>query len=275
MRLCSIASGSSGNCIYVGSNEANILVDAGISGKKIENGLKELSVDPKKLDGILVTHEHIDHIAGLGVMARRYHLPLYMTEKTAEAVLQTKSVGKIDTELFQTISPNRPFRINDLTVDATSIWHDAADPVCYSFESRGVKASVATDLGNYHEGIVEKLKDSDILFVEANHDINMLQVGPYPYYLKQRILSNQGHLSNERSGQLLCDIFSKNTREVFLGHLSKDNNYSELAYETVKLSLMEQGIVSEEYCFNMQVAKRDTVSKLAVVNNCITSLVGV
>lgn len=273
MRLTSIASGSSGNCIYVGSKEANILVDAGISGKKIENGLKQLEVDPKNLDGILVTHEHIDHIAGLGVMARRYHLPLYMTEKTADAVLHTKSVGKIEKDLFQTICPNRPFRIKDMNIDATSIWHDAADPVCYTMESEGVKASVATDMGNYHEGIVEKLKGSDILFVEANHDINMLQVGPYPYYLKQRILGNRGHLSNERSGQLLCDVVSNNTREVFLGHLSKDNNYSELAYETVKLSLLEQGMGSDEFKFNMQVAKRDMVSGLAVVNNRQTTLV--
>lgn len=265
MRLTSIASGSSGNCIYVGSDQANILVDAGISGKKIQNGLDTLGVDPKKLDGILVTHEHVDHIAGLGVMARRYHLPLYMTEKTAHAVLNTKSVGKIDMDLFQIIKPNQPFQIKDMKIDATSIWHDAADPVCYSMESQGVKASIATDLGNYHEGIVEKLQGSDILFLEANHDINMLQVGPYPYYLKRRILSNQGHLSNERSGQLLCDIFSNNTKEVFLGHLSKDNNYSELAYETVKLVLAEQGIMAEHDQFNLQVANRDTVSKLAVV----------
>ena len=263
MKLTSIASGSSGNCIYVGSDEANILVDAGISGKKIENGLKELSVEPKSLDGILVTHEHIDHVAGLGVMARRYHLPLYMTEKTAQAVCNIKSVGKIDHELFQVITPDRPFRIRDITIDATSIWHDAADPVCYTMDSGGVRASIATDMGNDHEGIVEKLKGSDILFIEANHDINMLQVGPYPYYLKRRILSNRGHLSNERSGQLLCDIMTENTREVFLGHLSKDNNYSELAYETVKISLLENGMVPEE--FHMQVAKRDMVSGLAVV----------
>ena len=263
MKLTSIASGSSGNCIYLGSDEANILVDAGISGKKIENGLKELSVEPKSLDGILVTHEHIDHVAGLGVMARRYHLPLYMTEKTAQAVCNIKSVGKIDHELFQVITPDCPFRIRDITIDATSIWHDAADPVCYTMESGGVRASIATDMGNYHEGIVEKLKGSDILFIEANHDINMLQVGPYPYYLKRRILSNRGHLSNERSGQLLCDIMTENTREVFLGHLSKDNNYSELAYETVKISLLENGMIPEE--FHMQVAKRDMVSGLAVV----------
>ncbi len=263
MKLTSIASGSSGNCIYVGSDEANILVDAGISGKKIENGLKELSVEPKSLDGILVTHEHMDHVAGLGVMARRYHLPLYMTEKTAQAVCNIKSVGKIDHELFQVITPDCPFRIRDITIDATSIWHDAADPVCYTMESGGVRASIATDMGNYHEGIVEKLKGSDILFIEANHDINMLQVGPYPYYLKRRILSNRGHLSNERSGQLLCDIMTENTREVFLGHLSKDNNYSELAYETVRISLLENGMVPEE--FHMQVAKRDMVSGLAVV----------
>lgn len=267
MKLTSIASGSSGNCIYVGSENAHILVDAGISGKKIENGLRELEVDPKTLDAILVTHEHMDHIAGLGVMARRYHLPLYMTEKTAHAVLDTKSVGKIDTKLIEVVTPDHPFDIKDMTIDATSIWHDAADPVCYSMECQGVKASIATDLGNYHKGIVEKARGSDILFIEANHDINMLQVGPYPYYLKRRILSNRGHLSNERSGQFLCDILSDNTREVFLGHLSKENNYSELAFETVRLSLLEQGMLPDEIHFHMQVAKRDQVSDVAFVES--------
>ncbi len=265
MKLTSIASGSSGNCIYVGSKEAHILVDAGISGKRIETGLRELSVDPKSLHGILVTHEHIDHIAGLGVMARRYKLPLYMTEKTAQAVLSTKSVGKINTDLIQIIKPDQPFKIHDLTIDATSIWHDAADPVCYSFLSDGVKASVATDLGNYHPGIVEKVHGSDILFVEANHDIAMLEVGPYPYYLKQRILGNHGHLSNDRSGEFLCEVISDNTKDIFLGHLSKENNFEQLAYETVRLSLIEHGIKPEENQIHLKVAKRDEVTEAAVV----------
>lgn len=265
MKLTSIASGSSGNCIYVGSDKANILIDAGISGKRIETGLKAIEVDPKAIDGILVTHEHIDHIAGLGVMARRYKLPLYMTEMTAQAVLNTKSVGKINTDLFQIIKPDQPFKIGDLSIDPTRIWHDAADPVCYSLERGDVKASVATDLGNYHEGIVEKVKGSDILFVEANHDIAMLEVGPYPYYLKQRILGNHGHLSNDRSGEFLCDVISENTKHIFLGHLSKENNFPELAYETVKLSLMEHGLDPKANKIHLAVAKRDEVSHLAIV----------
>ena len=267
MKLTSIASGSSGNCIYVGAKDSNLLVDAGISGKKIEQGLKQIQVDPKQLDGILITHEHSAHIKGLGVLARRYHLPLYMTEKTAVAVLEAKSIGKIDKDLFQIIRPNHPFKIKEIQVDATSIWHDAADPVCYSFECEQVKASIATDLGDYHKALVEKMRDSDILFVEANHDVNMLQVGPYPYHLKRRILSNYGHLSNERSGQLLSDIITKKTKDVFLGHLSQANNFSELAYETVKLSLQEHGILKEDFSFQMQVAKREEVSNMAMVKN--------
>ena len=203
MELCSIASGSSGNCICVGSDDCHVLIDAGISGKRIENGLNSMDLKTADMQGILITHEHIDHIAGLGVIARRYGIPMYATGGTVDAILHTKSVGKIDEALFQVIEPEREFMIGDLTIEPVSISHDAADPVAYKIRQQEKNVAVMTDLGTYDDHIVEKLQNVDVLLLEANHDVRMLQAGAYPYPLKQRILGDKGHLSNERSGQLL------------------------------------------------------------------------
>lgn len=266
MKLTSIASGSSGNCIFVSSKECRLLVDTGISGKRIEQGLLSLGEHADDLDGILITHEHIDHINGLGVMMRKYHLPVFATSGTIDCILQTGKLGKMDRSLFYAVTPDQPFQIKDLVIDPSSTWHDAKDPVCYSFYQDNIKASVATDLGNFDDYLVEKLAESDILFVEANHDIKMLEVGRYPYPLKQRILGSKGHLSNERSGQLISRLMNDKLKQIFLGHLSKDNNYPELAYETVKLELTLHNIDLKERNIHMEVAKRDTLSTLCQVS---------
>lgn len=242
MRLCSISSGSDGNCIYVGGKDANVLVDAGISGKKIENGLSEIDVDPAKLDGIFITHEHGDHVAGVGVMARRYHIPIYSTVETIYATLHTKNVGKIPEELLNCIEPDQKVFVKGMEVTPFSISHDAVNPVAYTFEEDGHKMGVATDLGTYNDYVVDHLKESEVLLVEANHDVNMLQVGPYPYVLKQRILGKKGHLSNLLSANLLCDLVDDKVKHIILGHLSKENNFPDLAYETVKCELQDRGI---------------------------------
>ena len=262
MELLSIASGSSGNCYYVGNEETHLLVDAGVSGKKIETALNEIDRKPSDLDGILVTHEHIDHVKGLGVMARKHGIPIYTTGGTISEIKKMSSVGTIDDSLFHEIEPDEPFIINNLSIDASAIWHDAADPVCYSISDGKSKFSIATDMGNFDDYVVNKLKNSDIMVIEANHDIRMLQAGPYPYYLKQRILGDRGHLSNELSGQLLCDILHDNLKHIMLGHLSKENNYARLAYETVKL---EVTLADNEYKgedLNMFVASRESVSDI-------------
>lgn len=262
LELCSIASGSSGNCICVGSDDCHVLIDAGISGKRIENGLNAIDLTSRDMQGILITHEHIDHIAGLGVMARRYGLPMYATEDTIEAIKHTSSVGKMDESLFHVIQPKEAFEIGDLHITPISISHDAADPVAYRIEKGDRKVAVVTDLGTYDEAIVSQLQNLDILLLEANHDIHMLEVGGYPYYLKQRILGDRGHLSNELSGQLLCDILHDNLKHIMLGHLSKENNYARLAYETVKL---EVTLADNEYKgedLNMFVASRESVSDI-------------
>ena len=262
LELCSIASGSSGNCICVGSDNHHVLIDAGISGKRIENGLNEVDLKSQDMDGILVTHEHLDHIAGLGVMARRYGLPMYATAGTIEAIKNTPSVGKIDPELFHEIVPQEDFVIGDLTITPIHISHDAADPVAYRIKKENRTFAVVTDLGNYDDEIVQQLQGLDTLLLEANHDIRMLQVGSYPYYLKQRILGDRGHLSNELSGKLLCDILHDDLQYVVLGHLSKENNYEELAYETVKLEISIGDNPYKGDDIPMMVAKRDQVSDI-------------
>ena len=262
MELCSIASGSSGNCIYVGTDATHLLVDAGISGKRTENGLNSIGHSLKEMDGILITHEHSDHICGLGVLSRKYHIPIYATQKTIEEIKNSSSVGKIENELFVPIKADESFRIKDITVEPMHTSHDAVDPVAYRMRYGNKKIAIATDLGTFNEYTIECLKGMDLLFLEANHDVNMLQVGPYPYRLKQRILGDRGHLSNELSGRLLKKIAHEKLQQVVLGHLSKDNNIPELAYETVRVELAMGCEVYREYEFPITVAKREEVSPM-------------
>ncbi len=259
MRICSIASGSSGNCIYVGSDNTHLLVDVGISGKRVEQGLNSLELTGKDIDGILITHEHSDHIKGLGVIARKHQIPVYATEGTVEA-LSHMNLGKMPEGIFREIHEDEPFEINDLTVNPFTIPHDAAQPVGYRVECGEHSVGIATDLGKYNEYIVGNLQNLDALLLEANHDIRMLQVGKYPYYLKQRILGERGHLSNENSGKLLCRILHDKLQAIVLGHLSKENNLPELAYEAVRMEITmgENPYRAED--FRMMVADRSTVS---------------
>ena len=265
MRLCSIASGSSGNCIYVGSECAHVLVDIGISGKKMETGLNSLELTGRDIDGILITHEHSDHIKGLGVIARRYGIPIYATGGTVDAMVRSGSLGKIPEGIFHEIREDEPFLIKDLKVKPFTISHDAAQPVGYRLECGAHSVGIATDLGKYNDYIIENLQDLDALLLEANHDIRMLQVGKYPYYLKQRILGDRGHLSNENAGRLLCRLLHDNMKAIFLGHLSRENNYEELAYETVcsEVTLGDNPYKSKD--FKIQVAKRDFASEAVTI----------
>ena len=254
MELASIASGSSGNCIYIGNQSSHFLVDAGISRKRIVEGLSDMALQPEDIDGIFITHEHMDHISGLGVFLRKYPVPVYATAKTIDRIFETRSLGKMDRDLFTSLSPDHPVEVGGVKVEASSTYHDAADPVCYTFQDEDSKVGIATDFGTYDDYLVEKMQGCESLLVEANHDLNMLMVGPYP--LKRRILGERGHLSNERAGQFLSRIIGKNCRNVFLGHLSKENNYGELAYETVKVELLAHNIDMEKENFTIRVADR-------------------
>lgn len=262
MKLCSIASGSSGNCIFAGSDSTSLMMDTGISGKRIEEGLNEIGHTAREMNGILITHEHSDHISGLGVMARRYGIPIYATAGTKRAILNCKSVGEIPEELFREICPDADFVIGDITVSPVTISHDAAQPTAYVLRQGRKSMAVMTDLGRYDSYIVEKLQNLDLILLEANHDVHMLQVGKYPYYLKQRILGDRGHLSNELSGQLLSQILHEHLKTVILGHLSKENNYEQLAYETVRLEIDLADNPYHAGDFPIHVAKRDMVSDI-------------
>ena len=260
MELCSIASGSSGNCICVGTQASHLLVDAGISGKRIETGLNSVGLKTSEMKAILITHEHIDHIGGLGVLTRKCGAPVYATRGTIKGIFNTASLGKIEEERFLEIEENQCISLGDIQVDSMKISHDAAQPVAYRFFGHDKKIAVATDLGMITEENEEKLKGMDALLLEANHDVNMLQVGPYPYYLKQRILGNRGHLSNENAGKLLSRIVHDNLKHIFLGHLSRENNMPALAYEAVRLEITMGENPYKASDFPIDIAKRSEPS---------------
>ena len=260
MRLCSIASGSSGNCIYVGSDATHLLVDVGISGKRVESGLNDLDLTGWDLDGILITHEHADHISGLGVLVRKYHLPVYATRGTIREIWRCVGLGGMDPELFREVKADQKLVIKDLTINPMRVSHDAADPVAYRISYGKEKLAVCTDLGVFNDYTVECLKNLDALLIEANHDGHMLETGPYPYSLKRRILGERGHLSNENSGRLLSRIVHDNLQTIILGHLSKENNLPELAYESVRMEITMGDNPFNASDFRMMVAKRDEIS---------------
>lgn len=240
MEFCSLFSGSSGNANYIGTAKANIMVDAGLSGKRIENALKEVDLDPSTLDGILITHEHDDHIRGAGVLSRRYNIPIYANEVTWESM--EKKLGAIKSNNIRIFYNHMDFYIKDINIQPFDIPHDAADPVGFCFFNKGKKISIATDLGHTNSRIINTVMDSDLVVLEANHDIEMLKGGSYPMYLKRRIMGSKGHLSNIDAGLALVEMAKGRLTHVLLGHLSGDNNIPQLAHRTVVQVLRDNGI---------------------------------
>lgn len=227
--VCTLASGSRGNAIYLSSGISSILIDAGLSGIELERRMQARGLSPKRLDAILVSHEHADHIHGVGVMSRRYKLPVYMTEKTRDSL--PHSIGKISA--IRTFHPGVRFALNDLLIDPFSVSHDAADPSGFTFACNGLKVGLATDLGIATALVKERLKGCRLLILETNHDLRMLEEGPYPWPLKQRIKSRLGHLGNEASRDLLGALVHEGLSHVILAHLSQTNNCPEKAVAAV------------------------------------------
>lgn len=258
-KFCSLTSGSSGNCQYIETKNTRILIDNGLSGKRVEELLKKIDVSPDTLDAIFVTHEHIDHVKGVGVMSRRYDLPIYANANTWSGM--EKRIGKIKEHNIKVFSTEDYLDIKDLEINPIHIFHDANEPVGYILRNGGVKISVMTDTGWVSDSMKAKIKGSDLYLIESNHDTNMLKTGSYPWPLKQRISSTRGHLSNDDAGMVLCETLSASGEIVLLGHLSKDNNKPELAHQTVKNHLNLRGVDTEKD-IKLDMTYRDSSTKV-------------
>ncbi|MGI6751722.1 MAG: MBL fold metallo-hydrolase [Anaerovoracaceae bacterium] len=237
LSFCSFSSGSSGNCYLIKSETTALLVDAGISAKKIIDGLDHTGTPMDSLKGLLITHEHTDHVKGAKTfMKKAKNALMYATEKTFEAA------GFPDTLHMESVLPERDFQIGDIGIRAFRLSHDAADPVGYSFSHRGKQISVITDTGIVYDEVLEQIIEADLLVLEANYDVDMLKIGRYPWFLKQRIAGDKGHLSNEAAGQILLRLLSSKGKErkVLLAHMSRENNFPAMAYQTVK-NILEEG----------------------------------
>ncbi|MFC0210963.1 MBL fold metallo-hydrolase [Paenibacillus chartarius] len=252
LRFSVLASGSTGNSLVVDNGERKVLVDAGLSMKKIEQLLKERDVDGSELEALFVTHEHSDHIKGLGALARKYDLPVYANEKTWEAL--DKHIGKIAEEKRVVLGTGEAVEFGTLRVESYGISHDAAEPVGYCFYDGDHKLGLATDLGYMSSKVKEQLQDCDAIILETNHDVEMLRMGHYPWSIKRRILSDLGHLSNEAAGEALTDLVSDKLKRVYMAHLSQDHNLMDLARLTVNNVVEDRGVVLKD----CRVELRDT-----------------
>lgn len=260
--MMSIASGSSGNCIYIGSDNTHILIDDGISRKRVVEGLNSIGLKPEDLSAVLVTHEHADHIDGLGVLLRKNNIPVFASKGTIQGIKSCTKLGKLDEVIFNEVAEDEDFCVGDLKLHAVKISHDAMQPLAYTASCGEKKCGVVTDLGVYNDYIVSNFKNLNALLVESNHDVNMLQVGGYPYQLKRRILSDIGHLSNEAAGRLLDQLLNDSMKAVLLGHLSHENNYPDLAYETVRVEIDQSESAHRFNDFDIRIADRYVPSAL-------------
>lgn len=256
MKMKAIASGSNGNCIYINGGNTHILIDAGISCKRITAELKNTGVDPKEISAVMITHEHTDHTSGLKIFLKHYGCPLYGTKDTLEEIADADLKAEIPETCYSPIVPGETFTVGDLEISTVHVLHDAADPVAYRIRCGDETLAVMTDTGNYTPEIVEFLKGVDGILLESNHDIRMLEIGSYPYSLKRRILSDHGHLSNERAGELLNKILHPELKFVLLGHLSEENNYPELALLSVKTEIDTADHEYHADDFKIEVASR-------------------
>lgn len=227
VRICILGSGSKGNATFVGTERTRVLIDAGMSRKELVNRMESIGEDPEKLDAVLVTHEHTDHAGGLRVMVKEMKFEAYMTWGTIGA-LHADSY-ELNGSAIVPIQPNEVFRVGDLDVHAFPVPHDAAEPVAYSVVAEGIRITQVTDIGHFSPAVVRAMRGSTVLVMESNHDLEMLRVGPYPWNLKQRLLSRTGHLSNQAVSQYLSADYDGAAQHLFLAHLSSTNNHPELA----------------------------------------------
>lgn len=258
LNFCSLYSGSSGNSLFVETQNTKLLVDAGVSCKKIENALQDIKVDPSSIDGILITHEHTDHVQGLGTLSRKFDLPVFVNQETLDAMPKQKD--KIPDKNIKTFKISDKFEIGDLLIDPFSIPHDAANPCGFNIYKDDKKISIATDIGHMTNNILKSLEGSLFLMLEANYDPEVLRCSSYPFSLKSRIAGPTGHLPNETAGKTISYLLKSGLKNAMLGHLSKESNFPELAYQTVLDELIRNDY--NENNLSLGVASRDTHSKL-------------
>ena len=259
--FCSLYSGSSGNSLFVETQNTKLLIDAGVSSKKIETALNDINIDPSTLDGILVTHEHIDHVQGLGTLSKKFDLPVFVNQETLDAMPKQKD--KISENNIKTFKISDKFDIGDLEIKPFSIPHDAANPCGFNIWKNNKKISIATDIGHMTNPILKSLEESLFIMLEANYDPEVLRCSPYPFTLKSRIAGPTGHLPNEMAGKTISHLLNSGLKNAMLGHLSKQSNFPELAYKTVVDELISNNY--NEDCISLSVASRDNHSKIITI----------
>lgn len=258
LNFCSLYSGSSGNSLFVETSNTKILVDAGVSSKKIENALNDIDVNPNSIDAILVTHEHSDHVQGLGTFSKKFDLPVFVNQETLDAM--PKQRDKLSDKNIKKFNVNEKFEIGDLIINPFSIPHDAANPCGFNIYNNKRKISIATDIGHMTNDIINNLEESLFIMLEANYDPEVLRCSSYPFPLKSRIAGPTGHLPNEMAGKTISYLLKSGLKGAMLGHLSKESNFPELAYQTVVDELIANNY--DENSLSLSVASRDIHSKL-------------
>ena len=256
--FCSLYSGSSGNSLFIETQNTKLLVDAGVSSRKIETALNDINVDPTTLDGILITHEHTDHVQGLGTLSKKFDLPVFVNQETLDAM--PKQRDKIADKNIKTFKVTDKFEIGDLKIKPFSIPHDAVNPCGFNIWKDNKKISIATDIGHMTNPILKNLEESLFIMLEANYDPEVLRCSSYPFTLKSRIAGPTGHLPNEMAGKTISHLLKSGLKNAMLGHLSKESNFPELAYQTVMDELISNNY--KENSIQLSVASRDIHSKI-------------
>lgn len=253
LKFCSLYSGSSGNSSLIQSENINILIDAGVSGKKIIDALASINVDIKDISAILITHEHSDHIQSIATLSKKYNIPIYSNKETWNAMKDKKE--KISIENIKYFKNDISFTLNGIKILPFSIPHDAANPCGFAISDNESKISIATDIGHMTNSILDNIKDSNFLLLEANYEPDVLKYSSYPLHLKERIASPIGHLSNIEAGKTINYLADFGVKNIMLGHLSNENNFPELAYKSVLEQINDKDL-------NLNVASRFTPSEL-------------
>lgn len=262
------ASGSSGNCYYLGTRQRGILIDAGISARQIQKDLRDMGLDFHNIMGVLITHDHADHIRAVGTLGERVKLPIYTTAEIHDGIDRNYGVREKLRTSRRYFEKGREWELFGMKINTFGIEHDSTDCLGYSIDYQGQRFVLMTDCGSVNEQMEEYIRTANHLVIEANHDEHMLLNGPYPTYLKERILSPRGHQSNDTCGELLARNYHEGLRNIWLCHLSLENNDPEVAYETVLEHLLEVGVVPGEDVF-LNALDRTTASPVYTLNDSV------